>query len=89
MLEFHVPRSPIARAGWWLHTRVVMRVLGTGVSPAWADTTAFLGPDISRFVARHGFEEWVSWFQRAGIQHVRTRTFLFGSAVVLWGVRIR
>ena len=89
MLEFHVPRSPLARAGWWVHTRVLMRVLGTAASPAWARTVAFLGPDISRFVARHGLEEWVSWFQHAGIRHVRTRTFLFGSAVVLWGVKIR
>jgi demethylmenaquinone methyltransferase/2-methoxy-6-polyprenyl-1,4-benzoquinol methylase len=89
MLEFHVPEKPIARAGWWLHTRVVMRALGTAASPVWADTTAFLGPDISRFVALHGLEEWVSWFQRAGIQRVRTRTFLFGSAVVLRGVKIR
>jgi hypothetical protein len=31
----------------------------------------------------------VRWFQRAGIEHVRTRTFLFGSAVVLWGVKGR
>jgi hypothetical protein len=87
MLEFHVPRSTIARAGWWIHTRLLMRVLGTATSPAWARTVAFLGPDISRFVSSHPLEEWVRWFQRAGIQHVRTRTFLFGSAVVLWGVK--
>jgi hypothetical protein len=31
----------------------------------------------------------VRWFQRAGIRHVHTRTFLFGSAVVLWGVKGR
>ena len=87
MLEFHVPRSPVARAGWWIYTRVLMRVLGTAASPAWARTVAFLGPDISRFVGSHPLEEWVGWFQRAGIRHVRTRTFLFGSAVVLWGVK--
>lgn len=87
MLEFHVPRSTIARAGWWLHTRLLMRVLGAATSPAWARTVAFLGPDISRFVSSHPLEAWVRWFQRAGIQHVRTRTFLFGSAVVLWGVK--
>ncbi len=87
MLEFHVPRSPVARAGWWIYTRVLMRVLGTAASPAWARTIAFLGPDISRFVDSHPLEEWVGWFQRAGIRHVRTRTFLFGSAVVLWGVK--
>src|SRR5687767_3478985 len=36
MLEFHVPRSPIARVGWWIHTRLVMRIIGSGASPAWA-----------------------------------------------------
>jgi demethylmenaquinone methyltransferase/2-methoxy-6-polyprenyl-1,4-benzoquinol methylase len=87
MLEFHVPAAPLPRAGWWIHTRVLMRLLGTAASPAWASTVAFLGPNISCFVAAHPLEEWVGWFQRAGIGHVRTRTFLFGSAVVLWGVK--
>ncbi len=89
MLEFHVPDPVIARAGWWVHTRFLMPVLGTVVSPAWARTSAFLGPNVSRFVAAHPLEEWVRWFQGAGIRHVRTRTFLFGSAVVLWGVKGR
>jgi demethylmenaquinone methyltransferase / 2-methoxy-6-polyprenyl-1,4-benzoquinol methylase len=89
MLEFHVPRSPIAHVGWWIHTRLLMRILGSGTSPAWARTVAFLGPNISRFVDAHPLEEWVRWFQHAGIRHVRTRTFLFGSAVVLWGVKAR
>jgi demethylmenaquinone methyltransferase/2-methoxy-6-polyprenyl-1,4-benzoquinol methylase len=89
MLEFHVPGALAARAGWWVHTRLVMPILGTAVSPAWARTSSFLGPNVSRFVAAHPLEEWVRWFQRAGIEHVRTRTFLFGSAVVLWGVKGR
>lgn len=87
MLEFSVPEAPLARLGWWIQTRVVMRLVGTAVSPAWARTAAFLGPNISRFVADHPLEEWVRWFQAAGIRHVRTRSFLFGSAVVLWGVK--
>ena len=89
MLEFHVPDAPLARAGWWIHTRLLMPVLGTAVSPAWARTASFLGPNVSRFVAAHPLAEWVGWFQRSGIEHVRTRTFLFGSAVVLWGVKGR
>ncbi|MCD6021209.1 MAG: methyltransferase protein [Actinomycetia bacterium] len=87
MLEFSVPEAPLARLGWWIQTRVVMRLVGIAVSPAWARTTAFLGPSISRFVDDHPIEEWVRWFQAAGIRHVRTRSFLFGSAVVLWGVK--
>jgi demethylmenaquinone methyltransferase / 2-methoxy-6-polyprenyl-1,4-benzoquinol methylase len=89
MLEFHVPDAPLARAGWSVYTRLLMPLLGTVVSPAWARTAAFLGPNVSRFVAAHPLAEWVRWFQRAGIQHVRTRAFLFGSAVVLWGVKGR
>ena len=89
MLEFHVPGPRIARAGWWVHTRLLMPVLGTAVSPAWARTTAFLGPNVSSFVAAHPLKEWVRWFQGAGIEHVRSRSFLFGSAVVLWGVKSR
>jgi demethylmenaquinone methyltransferase/2-methoxy-6-polyprenyl-1,4-benzoquinol methylase len=89
MLEFHVPDASLARAGWWVHTRLVMPVLGTAVSPAWARTAAFLGPNVTRFVAAHPLEEWVRWFQGAGIRHVRSRSFLLGSAVVLWGVKGR
>jgi demethylmenaquinone methyltransferase / 2-methoxy-6-polyprenyl-1,4-benzoquinol methylase len=87
MLEFHVPKDPFARIGWWIHTRVVMRVIGILVSPAWARTVAFLGPNVSAFVSAHPLEEWVGWFQRAGITHVRTRSFLFGTAIVLWGTK--
>jgi demethylmenaquinone methyltransferase/2-methoxy-6-polyprenyl-1,4-benzoquinol methylase len=87
MLEFHVPGRPLPRLGWLIHTRVVMRVLGAATSPAWARTATFLGPDISRFVSEHPLEEWVRWFQEAGIRHVHTRSFLFGSAVVLRGVK--
>ena len=87
MLEFHVPPSGAVRAGWWMYTRLVMPVLGAIVSPAWARTAAFLGPSISRFVAEHPVERWVRWFQAAGIVHVRTRTFLLGTAIVLSGVK--
>ncbi|HEX5936850.1 MAG TPA: class I SAM-dependent methyltransferase [Actinomycetota bacterium] len=87
MLEFHVPDAPLARAGWWVHTRLAMPVLGAVSSPAWARTAVFLGRDVSRFVAAHPLAEWVRWFQEAGVRHVRTRTFLAGTAVVLWGVK--
>lgn len=89
MLEFHVPDAPLARAGWWIYTRLLMPILGTAASPAWARTAVFLGPNVSRFVAAHPLEEWVRWFQHADVRHVRTRSFLFGSAVVLWGVKGR
>jgi demethylmenaquinone methyltransferase/2-methoxy-6-polyprenyl-1,4-benzoquinol methylase len=89
MLEFHVPESRVIRSAWWAYTRLVMPALGAVASPAWSRTAVFLGPSISRFVAAHPLEAWVGWFQLAGIGHVRTRRFLFGSAVVLRGVRER
>jgi demethylmenaquinone methyltransferase/2-methoxy-6-polyprenyl-1,4-benzoquinol methylase len=89
MLEFHAPSGVLAHAGWWLYTRAVMPLVGAVVSPAWARTTAFLGPNVSRFVAEHPLSEWIGWFREAGIDHVRTRSFLLGSAVVVWGVKAR
>ena len=89
MLEFSRPEAMLPRAGWWTYTRVAMPVVGAIASPAWARTAAFLGPNVSRFVAEHPMAEQVAWFQRAGIEHVRTRRFLFGAAAVLWGVKRR
>jgi demethylmenaquinone methyltransferase/2-methoxy-6-polyprenyl-1,4-benzoquinol methylase len=89
MLEFHVPDGTLVHAGWWGYTRLALPALGSIVSPAWTRTARFLGPNVSAFVAEHPVRDWVAWFQRAGIQHVRTRSFLFGSAIVLWGVKGR
>jgi demethylmenaquinone methyltransferase / 2-methoxy-6-polyprenyl-1,4-benzoquinol methylase len=89
MLEFHVPERPVARTGWWGYTRLALPAIASVVSPAWTRTATFLGPNVSAFVDAHPVHEWVSWFQRAGVRHVRTRSFLFGSAVVLWGVKAR
>jgi demethylmenaquinone methyltransferase/2-methoxy-6-polyprenyl-1,4-benzoquinol methylase len=89
MLEFHVPEGILVHAGWWTYTRLALPAAGSIVSPAWARTARFLGPNISAFVEDHPVPAWVSWFQGAGVRHVRTRSFLFGSAVVLWGVKDR
>jgi demethylmenaquinone methyltransferase / 2-methoxy-6-polyprenyl-1,4-benzoquinol methylase len=87
MLEFSVPTDAWARAGWLAYTRAITPLVGTTVSPAWARTARFLGPSISRFDRAHPLEEWVSWFHMAGIGHVRTRRFLLGTAIVLWGIK--
>lgn len=89
MLEFSRPEELLPRAGWWTYTRVAMPVVGSIASPAWARTAAFLGPNVSRFVEEHPMAEQVAWFQGAGIEHVRTRRFLFGAAVVLLGLKRR
>jgi demethylmenaquinone methyltransferase/2-methoxy-6-polyprenyl-1,4-benzoquinol methylase len=89
MLEFHRPREALPRLGWWLYTRAAMPLAGAIASPAWARTAAFLGPNVSAFVDAHPLPSQVAWFHGAGVEHVRTRMFLFGSAVVLWGVKGR
>ena len=62
---------------------------GVLVSPAWARTGAFLGPSISSFVRDNPLPTIVRWFHDAGIRHVRTRGFLLGTWIVLWGVKER
>lgn len=89
MLEFLVPDARLARIGWWGYTRGLMPLVGAFESPAWARTATFLGPSISRFVAEHGPDGWVEWFRRAGVVDIRLQRFLFGSAIVLWGVKGR
>ena len=86
-LEFHVPENPIARAGWRLYTHGVMPMVGAAVSPAWARTTRFLGPSIDGFHRRYPLPVQVRWWQDAGLIHVRTRTFLLGTAVVIRAVK--
>jgi demethylmenaquinone methyltransferase / 2-methoxy-6-polyprenyl-1,4-benzoquinol methylase len=88
-LEFWRPEMPIAQEAWWVYTRVALPMIGAAVSPAWADTGAFLGPSISRFVEVNPLAMIVRWFQDGGIHHIRTKMFLFGTWFVLWGVKQR
>jgi demethylmenaquinone methyltransferase/2-methoxy-6-polyprenyl-1,4-benzoquinol methylase len=86
-LEFHVPENLVARTGWRWYTHGVMRVVGAAVSPAWARTTRFLGPSIDGFYRRYPLPVQVRWWQDAGLAHVRTRTFLLGTAIVIRAVK--
>ncbi len=86
-LEFYVPEAAWARAGWQLHTRLVVPAVGGLASPAWRKTGKFLGPSIGEFWNRAPLAEQVRWWQAAGFRHVRSRTLFFGSAIVVWAVR--
>lgn len=86
-LEFHVPERRPFWVPWWVYTRVLMPVLGATLSPAWSRTARFLGPSISTFVAEHPLPIQVRWWQDAGMTEVHTRTFLWGTAVVTWGMK--
>jgi demethylmenaquinone methyltransferase/2-methoxy-6-polyprenyl-1,4-benzoquinol methylase len=87
MLEFSLPAGPVARAGWRAYTRAALPLLGGLSSPAWGRTARFLGPNIARFLEDHPVDQWVRWFEAAGVVEVRVRRFLFGTSVVLWGVK--
>jgi len=86
-LEFHVPDTAWARAGWYAYTRGVMPTVGRLASTAWGRTGRFLGPDISRFYERHPLPVQVRMWQQAGIRRVRTRLMGLGAAVVTWGIK--
>jgi demethylmenaquinone methyltransferase/2-methoxy-6-polyprenyl-1,4-benzoquinol methylase len=88
-LEFFRPEQPLLHAGWWAYTRGVMPWVGAAVSPAWASTARFLGPNISSFARRHPLPKQIRWWQDAGLRHVRSRPFVGGTWIVIRGVKER
>jgi demethylmenaquinone methyltransferase / 2-methoxy-6-polyprenyl-1,4-benzoquinol methylase len=88
-LEFFRPDQPILHAGWWAYSRGVMPWVGAAVSPAWAGTARFLGPNISSFYREHPLPTQIRWWQEAGLRHVRSREFLGGTWIVIRGVKER
>jgi demethylmenaquinone methyltransferase/2-methoxy-6-polyprenyl-1,4-benzoquinol methylase len=88
-LEFFRPDQPLLHAGWWAYTRAVMPWVGAAVSPAWAGTARFLGPNISTFYREHPLPTQIRWWQEAGLRHVRSRSFAGGTWIVIRGVKER
>jgi demethylmenaquinone methyltransferase / 2-methoxy-6-polyprenyl-1,4-benzoquinol methylase len=88
-LEFFRPEQPFLHAGWWAYTRGVMPWVGAAVSPAWAGTARFLGPNISRFYRDHPLPTQIRWWQEAGLRHVRSRSFFGGTWIAIRGVKER
>lgn len=86
-LEFHVPGHPLWRAGWWLHTRMGLPLVGRAASRQWYEAGRFLGPSISRFVRDHPLEGQAGMWRDAGLARVRARMMSAGSGVVLWAVK--
>ncbi len=85
MVEFGVPTRGLLRAGWRVHTRVGLPLLGRAVSPAWVRVGRFLGPNIEGFHAREPY--LIGLWERAGIRDIRERRMSFGAGLVMWGVR--
>jgi len=87
MVEFGVPRSPVLRALWRVHTRVGLPLIGRLVSPDWYEVGRFLGPSIEQLQADE--PDPVALWQAAGIEDVRVRRPSFGAGLVMAGVRDR
>jgi demethylmenaquinone methyltransferase/2-methoxy-6-polyprenyl-1,4-benzoquinol methylase len=85
MVEFGVPQSAILRAGWRLHTRVGLPLLGRAVSPAWYEVGRFLGPSIEDFHNR--IPDLPELWRAAGISDVRVRRMSFGAGLVILGTK--
>jgi demethylmenaquinone methyltransferase/2-methoxy-6-polyprenyl-1,4-benzoquinol methylase len=85
MVEFAVPGSPVLRALWRVHTRIVLPLLGRLVSPAWFEVGRFLGPNIERFYEEE--PDLAGLWRRAGIDDIVERRMSFGAGLVLAGVR--
>jgi demethylmenaquinone methyltransferase/2-methoxy-6-polyprenyl-1,4-benzoquinol methylase len=88
-LEFFRPHQSLLHAGWWAYTRGVMPWVGAAVSPAWAGTARFLGPNISSFYREHPLPTQIRWWQDAGFRHVRSREFVGGTWIVIRGAKER
>jgi demethylmenaquinone methyltransferase / 2-methoxy-6-polyprenyl-1,4-benzoquinol methylase len=84
MVEFAVPGSAPLRAGWRLHTRVGLPLLGRLVSPAWLEVGRFLGPNIEQLHA--DVPDLPALWRRAGIGEIHQRRMSLGAGLVLWGV---
>jgi demethylmenaquinone methyltransferase/2-methoxy-6-polyprenyl-1,4-benzoquinol methylase len=85
MVEFGVPQSALLRAGWRLHTRVGLPLLGRVVSPAWYDVGRFLGPNIEDF--HNCFPDLPELWRTAGLSDVHLRRMSFGAGLVMWGTK--
>ena len=85
MVEFGVPRAPVLRVLWRMHTRVGLPALGRVVSRPWYEVGRFLGPNIEEL---HRSEpDLPGLWRRAGIREATERRLSFGAGLVLSGVR--
>ena len=84
MVEFGVPRRPVLRALWRLHTRVGLPLVGRLVSPAWLEVGRFLGPNIEQLYTVE--PDLAALWRAAGVDQVRERRMSLGAGLVMSGV---
>jgi demethylmenaquinone methyltransferase/2-methoxy-6-polyprenyl-1,4-benzoquinol methylase len=86
-LEFGVPRQPLLRALWRLHTRAGLPALGRALSREWYEVGRFLGPSIEDFYARLPLARQLELWREAGIGSLAVRSLSLGAGIVIGGVR--
>jgi len=87
MLEFSVPRNPVARISWEAYVRLGLPVAGRVISPGWRNVGDFLGPSIRDFWARWPLESLLGLWRDAGIVDLNSRQLSLGGGIVIWGRR--
>ncbi|MHB1571008.1 MAG: class I SAM-dependent methyltransferase [Solirubrobacteraceae bacterium] len=85
MVEFGLPPAGPLRAGWRLHTRAGLPLIGRMVSGAWYEVGRFLGPSIEQF--HSDLPDLPALWRGAGIAGVHARSMSFGAGLVMWGFR--
>jgi demethylmenaquinone methyltransferase/2-methoxy-6-polyprenyl-1,4-benzoquinol methylase len=87
MLEFAVPRNPVARISWEAYVRLGLPLGGRLISPGWRAVGEFLGPSIRDFWTRWPLERLLGAWEAAGIEDFRHHRLSFGGGIVVWGRR--
>ncbi len=87
MLEFAVPRNPVARAAWEAYVRVGLPLGGRVISHGWRAVGDFLGPSIREFWTRWPLERLLGAWGAAGIEDIGHRRLSLGGGIVVWGRR--
>ena len=84
-LEFYLPPSSLARAGWEFHARLVLPLGTLPFGPGWRRVGTFLGGSIRTFYARNSLATIESWWRTAGIAIPRSTSLSLGAAVITAG----
>jgi demethylmenaquinone methyltransferase/2-methoxy-6-polyprenyl-1,4-benzoquinol methylase len=86
-LEFHVPRNPLWRLGWWIYTRILLPPTSRLAGDGWHEVGKFLGPNISDHYRRYPLDWHIKAWRQAGIVDVGFRIMSLGGGLVMWGTK--
>jgi demethylmenaquinone methyltransferase/2-methoxy-6-polyprenyl-1,4-benzoquinol methylase len=87
--EFGVPQNAALAAGWRAWAAGAMPFVARAFGPAWRETGEFLPRSIAAWEDAWPVERQVQAWRAAGIEDVRTKRMLFGTAVLVAGRKRR